>query len=134
MLNTFPELLTYSQVGPFILRLVLGLILIDVGLLKFRGERSEWIKAFDAYKIKPAYIFVSLFGLLEIIGGSLLVIGLYTQIAALVFVVLSAIEFYTEYTEGNVIRRDIVFYALVFAISLSLLLTGAGAYAKDIPL
>jgi hypothetical protein len=60
--------------------------------------------------------------------------GLYTQIAALAFVILSGIELYTEFTEGNVLRRDIVFYLLVFAISLSLLLSGAGAFAKDIPL
>ncbi len=134
MLNTFPSLLTYSQIGPLILRVVLGLILIDVGILKFRGEKASWIKAFDAYRLRPASLFVSIFGFLEVLGGALLVIGLYTQIAALGFVILSGIEFYTEFTEGNVLRRDLVFYALVFAISLSLLLTGAGAYAKDIPL
>src|SRR4051812_15025616 len=125
MLNTFPSLLTYSQVGPFILRLVLGLIIVDVGFLKFRGERAAWMKTFDAYKLRPASLYVSAFGFLEIVGGALLLIGLYTQIAALAFVILSAVEFYTEYTEGNVLRRDIVFYLLVFAISLSLLLTGA---------
>ncbi|MDB5194709.1 MAG: hypothetical protein JWN50_723 [Parcubacteria group bacterium] len=134
MLNTFPSLLSYSWYAPFILRVVLGIILIDVGSLKFRGERADWVKAFDAYKIRPAKFFVSLFALFEIVGGALLLIGLYTQTAALAFVVLSGIEFYTEYTEGNILRRDIVFYALVFAIALSLLLTGAGAYAKDLPL
>jgi hypothetical protein len=56
MLNTFPSLLTYSQVGPFILRVVLGLIVIDVGILKFRSERADWIKTFDAYRLRPAFI------------------------------------------------------------------------------
>ena len=134
MLNTFPSLLTYSWYAPFILRIVLGLILIDTGILKFKGERAAWLAAFSTYKIRPAYVWVSLFGVLEVIGAICLLIGLYTQVAALAFVVLSAIEFYIEYTEGDVLKRDIVFYALVFAIALSLLLTGAGAFARDLPL
>jgi uncharacterized membrane protein YphA (DoxX/SURF4 family) len=134
MLNTFPSLLSYSPLGPFILRVVLGFILIDLGFLKFRGERTQWVQVFSAYKLRPAHLFVSLYGAVEIVGGVLLLIGLYTQIAALVFVVLNAIELYIEYSEGNVLKRDLVFYVLVLAIALSLLFTGAGAYAKDIPL
>lgn len=134
MLNTFPSLLTYSWYAPLILRVVLGLILIDVGFLKFKSERKDWVALFAAYRIKPAHVFVTLYGLLQIAAGALIVIGLYTQIAALAVVVLSAIELYIEYTEGGILKRDITFYALVFAISASLLLTGAGAYARDLPL
>jgi len=134
MLNTFPSLLTYSWYAPLILRLVLGLILIDLGLLKFKGERADWITTFAAYKIKPAHLWVSLYGLLEVVGGAFLIIGLYTQVAALAFVLLSGIEFYIEYSEGAILKRDIVFYVLVFAIAASLLLTGAGAFARDLPL
>jgi uncharacterized membrane protein YphA (DoxX/SURF4 family) len=134
MLNTFPSLLTYSWYAPLILRLVLGLILIDVGLLKFRGERRDWITLFSAYRIKPAHLFVSLYGALQAIAGLLIAVGLYTQVAALAVVILSAIEFYIEYTEGGILKRDITFYVLIFAIAASLLLTGAGAYAQDLPL
>lgn len=134
MLNTFPSLLTYSWYAPLILRLVLGLILIDVGLLKFRGERRDWITLFSAYRITPARMFVSLYGALQTAAGVLIAIGLYTQIAALAVVILSGIEFYIEYTEGGVLKRDITFYILIFAIAASLLLTGAGAYARDLPL
>jgi uncharacterized membrane protein YphA (DoxX/SURF4 family) len=134
MLNTFPSLLTYSWYAPLILRLVLGLILVDLGILKFRGERKDWITTFAAYKIRPAHLWVSLYGLLEIVGGAFLIFGFLTQVAALAFVLLSGIEFYIEYTEGAVLKRDIVFYILVFAIARSLLLTGAGAFARDLPL
>ncbi len=134
MLNTFPSLLTYSWYAPLILRIILGIIVIDIGVLKFKGERMDWIATFSAYKIRPAHIWVAVFGALEVIGGILLLIGFYTQIAALLFVILSAIEFYIEYTEGNVLKRDLAFYALVFGIALSLLLTGAGALARDLPL
>lgn len=134
MLNTFPSLLDYSWYAPLILRVVLGIILIDLGVLKFKSERASWITTLSAYRLKPAAFFVSVYGAIEIIGGALLVIGLFTQVAALVFVILSAIECYTEFTEGNVLKRDIVFYVLLFAIALSLLLTGAGAFARDLPL
>lgn len=134
MLNPFPELLVFSLLGPFILRAVLGLILLDLGMLKFKGEKKRWIASFDALYIRPADLFVAAYGLLQIAGGFLLIIGLWTQVAALAFAVFSGIELYVEWKARDVLKRDLVFYMLVFAISLSLLLTGAGAFAFDIPL
>ncbi len=134
MLNPFPELLTYSLFAPLVLRVVLGVILIDLGILKFKSEKERWITTFNGLGLKPAEMLVSLFGLIEVVGGIMLVVGLYTQIAALVFVVVFAIEFYLEWTEANLLKRDLVFYILCFAISLSLLVSGAGTMAFDIPL
>jgi putative oxidoreductase len=134
MLNTFPDLLTYSQFAPLILRVVLGVILIDLGILKFKSEKSRWIATFEGLRLRPSESLVSFFGLVEIIGGLMLVVGIYTQIAALIFVVMFAIEFYIEWIEANVLKRDLVFYILCLAISLSLLITGAGKLAFDIPL
>lgn len=134
MLNPFPELLTYSLIGPFILRVVLGVIIAETGVLKFRSERARWIASFEALHLKPADILVSILGVVEVIGAMGLILGLYTQIAALVFVFVFGVELYLEYKEEQVLKRDIVFYLLVFSIALSLLLTGAGAFAFDIPL
>ncbi len=134
MLNTFPDLLTYSQLAPFILRVVLGLIFIDLGLLKFKAEKSRWIISFEALHLKPAEILVSVFGALQLVAGAMLIVGLYTQVAALVLVILTGMEVYTEYKDARILKRDIVFYVLLFSIALSLLITGAGQYAFDIPL
>ena len=134
MLNTFPDLLTYSQLGPFILRVVLGLIFIDLALLKFKAEKQRWIASFEALHIKPAPVLVSVFGALQLVGGVMLIVGLYTQVAALAFVILSGMEVYIEFKDARILKRDIVFYVLVLSIALSLLITGAGAYAFDIPL
>lgn len=134
MLNTFPDLLTYSQLAPFILRVVLGLIFIDLGLLKFKAEKSRWIASFQALHLKPADILVSIFGTVQLVGGLMLIVGLYTQIAALAFVILSGMELYIEYKDATILKRDIVFYILVLSIAVSLLITGAGAFAFDIPL
>lgn len=134
MLNPFPELLMYSFFGPLILRLVLGLIFIDLGVLKLRSEKERWLASFETLGLRPADLFVPLYALLQIIGGLLLIIGLWTQVAALVFAIFTGVELYVEWKVREILKRDMVFYLLLFIISLSLLLTGAGAYAIDIPL
>ena len=134
MLNPFPELLSFSPLAPLVLRLVIGLIFLDLGILKFRNERKRWISSFQALHLNPAELLVTIFGLIEVVGGVLLILGAWTQIAALAFVILVGLEFYVEYKDASVLKRDIVFYMLVLAIAISLLLTGAGAFAFDIPL
>lgn len=122
------------MMGPFILRIVLGLIFIDLGILKFKSEKSRWIASFEAISLKPADILVSIYGALQVIGGVMILVGFYTQVAALAFVILTGTELYLEWKEGALLKRNIVFYILLFAIALSLLLTGAGAFAIDLPL
>ena len=134
MLNPFPELLNYSLLAPFILRVVIGLIFLDLGVLKFRSEKQRWIASFDTLGLRPATLFVPLYGLLQIVGGLILLAGLWTQVAALAFVIFTGAELYIEWKAREVLKRDLVFYILVFTVSLSLLITGAGAYAFDIPL
>ena len=133
MLNLFPSLLI-PMLGPVVLRLVIGLIFIDLGWLKFRGEKSRWTASFYTLGIRPADLFVRAYALLQIIGGLLLILGLWTQAAALVFVIFTGIELYIEWSAKEVLKRDLVFYFLLFVISISILLTGAGAYALDLPL
>jgi uncharacterized membrane protein YphA (DoxX/SURF4 family) len=134
MLNLFPGLLSYAMLGPFILRLVLGLIFIDLGLLKFTAEKRRWLATFEAMRLRPADLFVALYGALQIAGGLFLLIGLWTQGAAALFALLSFSELYVEWSSATLLKRDFTFYLLIFTISLSLLFTGAGAYAFDIPL
>jgi len=133
MLNLFPGLLI-PMLGPLILRLVIGLVFIDLGLLKLRAEKPRWISSFEALSIRPADLFVVLYGILQIVGGLLLVIGLGTQIAALAFVIFTGVELFIELQAREILRRDMVFYLFLFVVSLSLLFTGAGSYAVDIPL
>ncbi|MSR87786.1 MAG: DoxX family protein [Candidatus Zambryskibacteria bacterium] len=134
MLNIFPDLLNYALLAPFILRVALGLIFIDLGALKFRSEKQRWLTSFDILGLRPVTLFVPLYALLQIVGGVLLIIGLWTQLAALVFVIFTGIELYVEWSAREVLKRDMVFYLLLFIISVSILLTGAGTYALDIPL
>ena|SRR3989344_6249330 len=134
MLNPFPELLMYSTLGPFALRVVLGLIFLDLGTLKFKSERERWLASFNTLGLRPADLLLSLYAMVEIVGALFLLAGLWTQVAALVFAIFSGTELYIEWRAREILKRDTVFYLLIFSISISLLLTGAGAYAIDIPL
>jgi uncharacterized membrane protein YphA (DoxX/SURF4 family) len=132
--NLFPSLFSFSLISPFILRVVLGLIFINLGSLKLGKERLEWIKSLNLLKIKPSGFFVGLLGIVETIGGFLLILGAYTQAAALILGVISLSELLIEHEEESLLKRDFVFYLLLTAICASLLLTGAGLFAIDIPL
>jgi len=134
MLNPFPELLNYALLGPLVLRLVIGLIFIDLGYLKFRSEKDRWLASFETLGLRPADLLLSFYALLQTIGGLMLIAGAWTQVAALFFVISTGAELYIEWRAKEILKRDIVFYILVFAISASLLVTGAGAFAIDLPL
>jgi uncharacterized membrane protein YphA (DoxX/SURF4 family) len=134
MLNPFPEILAWGGLAPFILRLVLGFLFINLGFLKLTREKSRWESFFKILHIGSADLITKLFGFIEMIGGIMLVIGFYTQIAALVFAVITFMEGYLEYKEETLLERTLPFYILIFTISLSLLFSGAGFFAFDLPL
>jgi putative oxidoreductase len=133
-LNPFPELLSFSLLAPFFLRIVLGMVFLNLGYLKFRAEKQTWASFFDLTALKPAMFWVSFFALVEILGGLMLIVGFYTQIVALAFAVITLVELYVENREPVLLNRNFVFYLLLFVISLSLLFSGAGAFAVDLPL
>jgi len=62
------------------------------------------------------------------------VAGYYTQIAALISVILciKIILLYKKFGGQYIPSR--MFYTLLFAASFSLLITGAGAFAFDLPI
>ena len=134
ILNTFPELLTYSVLSPFILRVVIGFIIINLGLLKLNKEKKDWQELFEAINFHPAKYFVKLLSFVEIIGGLMLIIGAYTQIVAMIFSIVFFCEAILEYRNDSLENRNLPFYILIFTISLSLVFSGAGAFAFDLPL
>jgi len=134
ILNTFPDLLTFSQLSPFILRTVLGIIIINLGYLKLTKEKIEWQELFKTLNIHPANIFVKVLAFIEIIGGLVLIAGAYVQLTSIIFATLFFCEVVLDYRESELEERDLTFYILMFTISLSLIFLGAGAFAFDLPL
>jgi len=122
ILNTFPNLLTFSQLSPLFLRIVLGLIVVDLGILKLGKESIAWKELFETINLHPAKFFVKFLAAIELIGGFMLIIGSYTQLVAIMFSILFLCEAILEYREPVLEKRDLTFYVLLFVISLSLFL------------
>lgn len=132
--NIFPELFSFSIVAPLILRVILGFIFFNLGFLKLGKEKNGWTESLKILGVKPAYFFTIILGIVEIAGGLFLIAGAYTQLVALILAVISISELLIEYKEESILKRDMVFYLLIAGICCSLLLTGAGFLAVDVPL
>ena len=134
MLNPFPDLLTYSLLAPFIIRVVAGLVFVNLGALDFKNEKNSWRISLNTLRVPNPSLAVKILGAIEIAGGVMLLFGFYTQVAALILGLLTLAEIYVEYRDPAILKRNFVFYLLILSILLSLLLSGAGAFAIDLPL
>ncbi|MDP3661381.1 MAG: DoxX family protein [bacterium] len=134
MLSVFPDLLAFGLLAPFLLRVALGLVFINFGWYKLGKNRAEKAAFFESLGWKPGNYFAFGFGAIELIAGILLVIGLYTQPAALVAALISLGALLLKRKTTNGIESSTGFLTLLFVIALSLLVSGAGFFAFDFPL
>ena len=134
MFNPFPDLLSFSFFAPLLLRLALGVVFLDFGRHTLGKGRGQHGALFEALGLKYGTHYTTALGVLEIIVGLTLVAGLYTQIAAIVAFVLSLTAYYLKGKHGAHIEHRRHLFFLTTIIALSLLLTGAGAIAFDLPL
>ncbi len=134
MFNPFPELLTYSLLAPFILRTTVGFMFIALGMSAITGDRQTIEQIFHNWKVRRGREMAFLLGAVEIIIGAALTLGLYTQIAA-IFVTLMSL-FFLIFSRFRVLpgRLSARIYFLMLAISISLMFSGAGFFALDLPL
>ena len=116
MLSVWPNLFDFRLAAPLILRLAAGVSLVWLGYSLVKSGTNKQ----------------KLLGLILGLGSLLLVIGLWTQPAALVLFLI---------TDGLLIHRSTgatfqhrLFYLLLAAVLLSLLVLGPGLLAVDLPL
>ena len=136
MLTLFPSLLTYHLLAPFLIRLGLGLFLAGVAWKKIlRGNRKQWVSAiFMSETAGGAEIVVGLVGLVELAAAVGLIVGFYTQLAAIIAGLSSLRLFFIQNKTPLKGVYGNYFYFLLILLSLSLLFSGAGAFAFDLPL
>ncbi len=132
MLNPFPiqflALFAYA-----ILRIFVGLILMYLGASHIRNRQT--LKGVLSFAWFPYENFLVWYvALLELILGTMFVIGFLTQVAALLtfflslkFIILNK-HFRSPFVPGR------LFYVLLLGSALSLFITGAGVPAFDLPL
>jgi len=117
MLNPFPELLYLSLLAPFLLRVLLGITFVYFGYERLSKTKTE--KGLAVAKV---------------LIGLLLVIGLFTQVASLLALCILGFRLVQKIRHKAFLTAGVNYYLILFVIALSLLFTGAGAWAFDLPL
>ena len=120
MLSTFPTLLSWSELAPTMIRITLGLVLL------------YW--AFKTFTSKSVISKDGAVAAIEALAGALLIIGLYTQIAALVIMVDLLVRSVRKIMSRAFFTSGINYYFILLIMALSLLVSGAGLLAFDLPL
>lgn len=132
MLNTFPHLLVLGFFAPTLLRVAVACALFYCAYHVYTHRAAPGHANFPVVGRAPwasgfAMIAYGIFGLM-------LFFGYYTQIAA-ILTALSSIKglvFRERYT--SLFPFSASTYALILVISVSLIFSGAGAFAYDLPL
>ena len=118
-LTTFPQLLFLGLISPTILRLVVSLFVIYLGYKRSKKEYN-WSSIF------------------YVVAGVLVLLGLYTQIAVIVGIIVLKFDFYIDYFRNRKTKpvsiNEYILYAFAGIILLSLIFTGPGLFAFDLPL
>lgn len=118
-LSIFPDLLTFGLVAPTLLRITVGLVGILVGWTIFKNSEKIEMKSAS---------------LLYFVTGIFIFIGMYTQIFAIIGLLLVFIKKYIDKKNSTTESENKLAKILVTVILLSLLFTGPGFLAIDYPL
>ncbi|OGG47728.1 hypothetical protein A3D66_01770 [Candidatus Kaiserbacteria bacterium RIFCSPHIGHO2_02_FULL_50_9] len=124
ILNPFPDLFSLSFFAPFLLRLMLGVWLLSSA---YRHVQSR-------HGLENRRFFLWCTVLSKTIVGILLIAGLWTQIAALLAALIALEALFVRRRVPLLAEESPWFYLFILAISFSLLVLGAGAFAFDVPL
>jgi uncharacterized membrane protein YphA (DoxX/SURF4 family) len=114
MMSLFPQLFTYRELAPFILRLALGFFAISFGYSKLK---------------KPAEVQNFIIGLIESCAGIFLIAGFLMQLAAGLIIITMLFEIFRP---GLV--KDYKFLALIIIALIALMFLGPGFFSIDLPL
>jgi uncharacterized membrane protein YphA (DoxX/SURF4 family) len=131
MLNTFPGLLL-PFLAPTFLRVGLAIVFAAIAYVQWR--RRDEISKTDMVVIGRGTWWVWLSIAVHLAVALMLVFGYYTQIAAIMGASLSLKHAFWSHRYPRIFPLGRAAGFLMLLISLSLILSGAGAFAQDLPL
>jgi putative oxidoreductase len=122
--------------SPLVLRLVVGAVFVGHGGQKLFGWFDGYgfeasANAFAGMGLKPGVVMAALAGGGELLGGVLLILGLFTRFAALNTAVIMVVAILTAHAKAFFLPAGMEYALTLFAASLVLLETGGGALSID---
>ncbi len=119
MLSVFPSLLNYGLVAPLLIRVVLGITIAWIGYAKICTHKETEFRAL---------------GVVEIIMGILLVVGYITQLMAFLVGVILVVKLSKKVKDRAFLTDGVNYYIILLVLAVSLLFSGPGFLAFDLPL
>lgn len=131
MLSVFPELLFLSPLAATLLRVTAASYFLYAAYVQYK-KRESLAHMKTAFGTGMLVVWMCL--LLDVFVGTFLLVGLYTQVMALVGAIGTALAFFCmrAYMDAIFLSRGTLL--LLFVLLVSLLVTGAGPFALDLPL
>jgi putative oxidoreductase len=134
MLTIFPSLLTLQLIAPFLLRITIGLIFTNFGKTKLGRQKKEKAAFFESIGLRPGLTFVWAIGLIEIITGLLFIVGFLTQIASVIAIIILLTALLLKKKHPESFESSCGYLILCLIVAISLMFTGPGFLAFDLPL
>jgi uncharacterized membrane protein YphA (DoxX/SURF4 family) len=120
MLSIFPSLYTYGLVAPLIIRMALA-------------AAFGWIGSANAKSKSPGGKF-HILGVIEMFLALFIFIGLFTQLMALFIAIILAVKLAYKVKQGAFLSNGVNYYLILLVMAVSLMFSGAGWLAFDLPL
>ncbi len=136
MINPFPTMFL-ALVAYAVLRVFIGFALLNLGVKHYRNNRTELAQVIATnfpFLSRLSRLIAWKYGVIEILLGAMFIVGIFTQIAAIVAAILSIKMLILRKTFTYPLVPTPVFWFLTLGISISLFITGAGILAIDIPI
>jgi len=134
MLSIFPQLLPFTLLGIFIVRIIIGLVVFYLAYQTLFTKRQIFIKKLNSVNHPFAKGSVVIIGLSTLISSSFMIVGFLTQISSLVCGYLLLNLMILDSGKEKVLGQTKLFYITISIICLSFLFLGAGFFAVDLPL
>lgn len=122
-----------SLIAHALLRMTAGAILVSLGYRHWKQKESVRSALSPVFPSWAHAIAIKL-AVAEAMIGLALIAGFYTQIAALAAIIFSIKILMFRKRLTHPLFPSPLFYVLLIAVSLSLFITGAGAFAFDLPI
>ena len=133
MLSILPELFFLKLLAPTLLRVVIAVFLLFTARFMLLKKKNISATRIPIVGHVPEWA-VLISSLLICLVAGLLFIGAWTQVAAIVGAIISLKHAYAARYYSTIVPFEVSTYLLMFCICLSLIVTGAGAFAFDLPL
>ena len=121
-----------KPLGLLLLRCALGAIFMIHGYPKLFGQNTALHQSYAQHGLPRSFMFVT--GVLELFGGGLLVVGLFSRAAALLLTVDLGVVILKMGWPENYTNSGFQFEMLLAVATFALATTGAGAISVDQPL